>query len=94
LTIYIFDLEEIIFENFNISENNIISVKLAKVVSKGTLQLLLTLILLFSVYGQPHFIKVMGKTKGGLTDCAITKRSGSDCSSTSRPDINSGSPAD
>jgi hypothetical protein len=26
-----FDLEEIIFENFNISENNIISVKLAKV---------------------------------------------------------------
>jgi hypothetical protein len=28
---YIFDLEEIIFENFNISENNIISVKLAKV---------------------------------------------------------------
>jgi hypothetical protein len=27
-----FDLEEIIFENFNISENNIISVELAKVV--------------------------------------------------------------
>jgi hypothetical protein len=26
-----FDLEEIIFENFNISENNIISVELAKV---------------------------------------------------------------
>jgi len=26
-----FDLEEIIFENFNISKNNIISVKLAKV---------------------------------------------------------------
>jgi hypothetical protein len=26
-----FDLEEIIFENFNISENNMISVKLAKV---------------------------------------------------------------
>jgi hypothetical protein len=28
---YFFDLEEIIFENFNISENNIISVELAKV---------------------------------------------------------------
>jgi hypothetical protein len=27
---YFFDLEEIIFENFNISENNIVSVKLAK----------------------------------------------------------------
>jgi hypothetical protein len=26
-----FDLEEIIFENFNISENNILHVKLAKV---------------------------------------------------------------
>jgi len=26
-----FDLEEIIFENFNISENNIITVELAKV---------------------------------------------------------------
>jgi hypothetical protein len=26
-----FDLEEIVFENFNIFENNIISVKLAKV---------------------------------------------------------------
>jgi hypothetical protein len=30
-TIYFFDVEEIIFENFNISENNIISVELAKV---------------------------------------------------------------
>jgi len=28
---YFFDLEKIIFENFNISENNIISVELAKV---------------------------------------------------------------
>jgi hypothetical protein len=28
---YFFDLEEIIFETFNISENNIISVKLANV---------------------------------------------------------------
>jgi hypothetical protein len=28
---YFFELEEIIFENFNISENNIISVELAKV---------------------------------------------------------------
>jgi hypothetical protein len=28
-----FDLEEIKFENFNISENNIISVELAKVLS-------------------------------------------------------------
>jgi hypothetical protein len=28
---YFFDLKEIIFENFNISENNIISVELGKV---------------------------------------------------------------
>jgi hypothetical protein len=31
-----FDLEEIIFENFNISKNNIISVELAKVLRYGS----------------------------------------------------------
>jgi hypothetical protein len=35
-----FDLEEMIFENFNISENNIISVKLAKVLGYNDQQIL------------------------------------------------------
>ncbi len=35
-----FDLEEIIFENFNISENNIISVELAKVLGYCSLLLI------------------------------------------------------
>jgi hypothetical protein len=31
---YFFDLEEIVFENFNNSENNMISVELAKVLTR------------------------------------------------------------
>jgi hypothetical protein len=67
-----FDLEEIIFENFNISENNIISVQLAKV----------------------HVCVCVCVADQRRTECAITKRPGSDCSSTSKPDINFGFLAD
>jgi hypothetical protein len=36
---YFFDLEEMIFENFNISENNVINVELAKVLVYSTINM-------------------------------------------------------
>jgi hypothetical protein len=59
-----FDLEEIIFENFNFSENNIVSVKLAKVLTyyrvllNRSIKLVLLLVLEeMTIWGLPFLLE-------------------------------------
>jgi hypothetical protein len=54
--IFFLDLEEIIFENFNISENSIISVELAKVLGYRPFMLLVWPVSLAQVLSLPQLI--------------------------------------